>query len=127
MGPSTRWRWWRGSTENANLTRGLLVGLREHGLETTGRSCACWTAPRRRAVLDVFDHPGIARCQQHKIRNVRDRLPQRLGGPVERRMRSAYHAASALDAHAQLEMLAGKLDKTHPGAAPACARDWPRR
>jgi putative transposase len=59
----------------------------------------------------------LARCQQHKIRNVRDKLPQRLGGPVERRMRTAYHAASALDAQAQLEALARELDKTHPGAA----------
>jgi transposase-like protein len=71
----------------------------------------------RRAVLDVFDHPVIARCQQHKIRNVRDKLPERLGGPVEHRMRTAYHAASALDAEAQLLTLARELDKTHPGAA----------
>ena len=71
----------------------------------------------RRAVLDVFDHPVLARCQQHKIRNVRDKLPQRLGGPVEQRMRTAYHAASALDAEAQLATLARELDKTHPGAA----------
>jgi hypothetical protein len=70
-----------------------------------------------RAILDVFDHPVIARCQQHKIRNVRDKLPQRLGGPVEHRMRTAYHAASALDAEAQLLTLARELDKTHPGAA----------
>jgi putative transposase len=71
----------------------------------------------RRALLDVFDHPVLARCQQHKLRNIRDRLPQRLGGPVERRMRTAYHAPSALDAQAQLEALARELDKTHPGAA----------
>jgi putative transposase len=44
----------------------------------------------RRAILDVFDHPVIARCQQHKIRNVRDKLPERLGGPVEHRMRTAW-------------------------------------
>ena len=50
----------------------------------------------------MFDHPVIARGQQHKIRNVRDKLPQRLGGPVEHRMRTAYHAPSALDAEAQL-------------------------
>jgi putative transposase len=67
--------------------------------------------------LDVFDHPVLARCQQHKIRNVRDKLPQRLGGPVEHRMRTAYRAASALDAEAQLSTLARELDKTHPGAA----------
>ena len=108
-----------GSTENATLARELLVGLRERGLDTS-RPVLCvidGAKALRRAITDVFDHPVIARCQQHKIRNVRDRLPQRLGGPVERRMRSAYHARSALDAQAQLEALARELDKTHPGAA----------
>jgi transposase-like protein len=52
-----------------------------------------------------------------QLRNVRDKLPQRLGGPVEHRMRTAYRAASALDAEAQLSTLARELDKTHPGAA----------
>jgi putative transposase len=108
-----------GATENATLARELLVGLRERGLDVT-RSILCvidGAKALRRAILDVFDHPVIARCQQHKIRNVRDRLPERLQGVVERRMRTAWHAASALDAQAQLEALAGELDKTHPGAA----------
>ena len=108
-----------GSTENATLARELLVGLRERGLDVTRPILCVVDGARalRRAITDVFDHPVIARCQQHKIRNVRDRLPQRLGGPVERRMRAAYHARSALDAQAQLEALAHELDKTHPGAA----------
>jgi putative transposase len=108
-----------GSTENATLARELLVGLRERGLDVT-RPILCvldGAKALRRAVLDVFDHPVLARCQQHKIRNVRDKLPQRLGGPVEQRMRTAYRAASALDAEAQLSTLARELDKTHPGAA----------
>jgi putative transposase len=108
-----------GSTENATLARELLVGLRERGLEVT-RPILCvidGAKALRRALLDVFDHPVIARCQQHKIRNVRDKLPERLGGPVEHRMPTAYHAASALDAEAQLQALARELDKTHPGAA----------
>ena len=108
-----------GSTENATLARELLVGLRERGLDTT-RPILCvidGAKALRRAITDVFDHPVIARCQQHKIRNVRDKLPERLGGPVEHRMRTAYHAASALDAEAQLQALAQELDKTHPGAA----------
>jgi len=108
-----------GSTENATLARELLVGLRERGLDVTRPILCVVDGARalRRAITDVFDHPVIARCQQHKLRNVRDRLPQRLGGPVERRMRAAYHARSALDAQAQLEALARELDKTHPGAA----------
>jgi putative transposase len=112
-----------GSTENATLARELLVGLRERGLDVT-RPILCvldGAKALRRAVLDVFDRPVLARCQQHKIRNVRDKLPQRLGGPVERRMRAAYHAASALDAEAQLLTLARELDKTHPGAAASLA------
>ena len=108
-----------GATENATLARELLVGLRERGLDTARPILVVIDGAKalRRAVLDVFDHPVIARCQQHKLRNVRDKLPQRLGGPVERRMRAAYHAASALDAQAQLQALAHELDKTHPGAA----------
>src|SRR5512132_2865825 len=108
-----------GATENATLARELLVGLRERGLDVT-RPILCvldGAKALRRAVLDVFDHPVLARCQQHKIRNVRDHLPERLGGPVEQRMRTAYRAASALDAEAQLSTLARELDKTHPGAA----------
>jgi putative transposase len=80
----------------------------------------------RRAILDVFDHPVIGRCQLHKLSNVRDKLPQRLGGPVEHRMRPAYRAASALDAEAQLSTLARELDKTHPGAAASLREAWPR-
>jgi putative transposase len=108
-----------GSTENTTLARELLTGLRDRGLDTTKPILVVIDGAKalRRAITDVFDHPVIARCQQHKIRNVRDRLPQRLQGPVERRMRAAWHAASALEGQAQLEALARELDKTHPGAA----------
>jgi nitroreductase len=71
----------------------------------------------RRAVVDVFDHPVIQRCQLHKTRNVQDRLPQKLRSVVAKRMRAAYHADTALAAQAQLESLAGELNRTHPGAA----------
>jgi putative transposase len=71
----------------------------------------------RRAVPDVLDHPVIQRCQLHKIRNVKDHLPQRLRSSVGHRMTDAYHAGSALDAEAALLALAKELDRTHPGAA----------
>jgi len=108
-----------GSTENATLVTALLVGLRERGLDVTRPILAVLDGSKalRRAVLDVFDAPVIQRCQQHKIRNVKDRLPGRLRTTVERRMRAAYQAESALVAEAELGELAGELDKTHPGAA----------
>jgi transposase-like protein len=108
-----------GSTENATLVTELIVGLRERGLDVTKPILAVLDGSKalRRAVLDVFDHPVLARCQLHKIRNVKDHVPQRMRPAVEARMRAAYHAGSALEAEAQLTALARELDKTHPGAA----------
>jgi transposase-like protein len=108
-----------GSTENATLVTELIVGLRERGLDVTRPILAVLDGSKalRRAVLDVFDRPVIARCQLHKIRNVQDKLPQKLRSVVAARMRRAYHADSALAAEAELSALAAELDRTHPGAA----------
>jgi len=108
-----------GSTENTTLVRGLLVGLRDRGLDLTKPILAVLDGAKAlsAAVREVFDHPVIGRCQLHKIRNVQDHLPEKLRSLVGKRMRQAYHADSALTAQALLEALAAELDKTHPGAA----------
>lgn len=116
-----------GSTENATLVTELIVGLRERGLDVTRPVLAVLDGSKalRRAVLDVFDAPVLARCQLHKIRNVRDRLPQRLRPTVERKIRDAYHADSALQAEALLSALARELDRTHPSAAASLREGLP--
>jgi transposase-like protein len=108
-----------GNTENTTVVTDLLVGLRERGLDVTRPILVVIDGAKalRAAVTRVFDHPVIARCQLHKLRNVTDRLPDRLASTVAKRMRQAYRADSALAAQAQLEALAKELDKTHPGAA----------
>ncbi len=108
-----------GSTENTTVVTDLLTGLRERGLDTTRPIFVGIDGGKalRAAVLRVFDHPVIGRCQLHKIRNVADKLPDHLASTVTKRMRAAYHADSALLAEAQLEALARELDRTHPGAA----------
>ena len=72
-----------GSTENTTLVRGLLVGLRERGLDVTKPILAVLDGAKAlaAAVKEVFDHPVIARCQLHKLRNVRDHLPEKMRGP----------------------------------------------
>ena len=95
------------------------MGLRERGLDVTRPILVVLDGSKalRRAVLDVFDRPVLGRCQLHKIRNVQDRLPDKLRAVVATRMRRAYHADSALSAEAELCALAAELDRTHPGAA----------
>src|SRR4051795_983576 len=108
-----------GSTENTTLVRGLLVDLRDRGLDVARPVLAVLDGSKALAagIREVFDHPVTQRCQLHKIRNVKNRLPDKLREVVASRMRAAYRAESALQAQAQLEALAGELDKTHPGAA----------
>jgi transposase-like protein len=108
-----------GSTENATLITDLLVDLRERGLDVSQPILAVLDGSKAlaAAVRRVLDHPVIQRCQPHKIRNVTDKLPERMRSTVERKMREAYHADSALDAEARLLALARELDKTNPGAA----------
>jgi putative transposase len=113
-----------GSTENATLARELLVGLRERGLDTT-RPILCvidGAKALRRALLDVFDHPVLARCQQHKLRNVGDKLPERLRGPVEHRMRTAYHAPSPWTPKRSCSRWPASSTRPIPARPPACAR-----
>ena len=54
-----------GSTENATLVTGLLVGLRERGLDVTRPMLVGLDGSKalRKAVVDVLDHPVIQRCQ----------------------------------------------------------------
>ena len=108
-----------GSTENATLVTELLVGLRDRGLDVTRPMFVGLDGSKalRKAVVDVLDRPVIQHCQLHKIRNVKDHLPQRLRSSVGRKMTDAYHAGSALEAEAALLALAKELDRTHPGAA----------
>jgi transposase-like protein len=108
-----------GSTENATLVTDLLVDLRGRGLDVTRPMLVGLDGSKalRKAVIDVLDRPVIQRCQVHKIRNVKDHLPQRLRSSVGRRMTDAYHASSALEAEAALLALATDLDRTHPRAA----------
>ena len=108
-----------GSTENAAVVTDLITGLRERGLDTTRPILAVLDGAKAlsKAVKDVFGKPVIHRCQEHKIRNVKDKLPEKLRSVTEKRMRQAYHAETALKAEAELTELASELGKTHPGAA----------
>jgi len=108
-----------GDTENATVVKDLLADLRDRGLDVTQPILCVLDGAKAlvTATKAVFDHPVVARCQLHKIRNVESKLPKDLASTVGRKMRAAYHDPDALAAEATLEALARSLDKAHPGAA----------
>jgi len=108
-----------GDTENATVVKRLIVELRDRGLDVT-RPILCvldGAKALRSAVEAVFDHPVIARCQLHKIRNQQRHLPKDVFAVVEKRMRAAYLNVDALAGQGDLEALARELEHQHPGAA----------
>jgi transposase-like protein len=110
---------WEGSTENAAVATALLAGLAERGLDTShGVLCVLDGAKAlRKAVRDVLGDVPVQRCVRHKERNVLDHLPERDRPAVKRRLRRAWAETDRLRALDQLRLLAGELDRTHPGAA----------
>ena len=108
-----------GDTENSTLVTGLLVGLRDRGLCVTKPILCVLDGAKAlsAAVKAVFDHPVIARCQLHKIRNVKRYLPDKVARLVEKRMRAAYRNPDPLAGQGDLEALARELEHAHPGAA----------
>lgn len=111
---------WDGSTENSTVATTLLANLVERGLDVEqGVLCVLDGAKAlRKAVRDVLGvHTPVQRCVRHKERNVLEHLPERDRPTVKRRLRAAW----ALDDHAaaleRLQVLAGELDRSHPGAA----------
>ena len=118
-----------GSTENATLVTGLLVDLRERGLDVTRPMLVCLDGSKalRKAVLDVLERPVIQRCQLHKVRNVKDHLPQRLRSTVGRKMTDAYHAGSAWRPRPRCWPWPPNSTAPTPGRRPACVRASMRR
>ena len=69
----------------APLVKGLLAGLRNRGLDVTKATLFVIDGSKALppAIKAVFDHPVIARCQEHKIRNVKGYLPEAARAVVE--------------------------------------------
>jgi len=111
---------WEGSTENSTVATALLADLVERGLDMAqGVLCVIdGSKALRKAIRDVFgEHAPVQRCVRHKERNVLGHLPERDRALVRRRLRAAWsetHHDRALD---RLELLAGELARSHPGAA----------
>jgi transposase-like protein len=108
-----------GDTENAVLVKDLLASLRERGLDTERPTLFVLDGAKalHAGVKAVFGKALIQRCQLHKIRNVRDKLPDHVGAKVEAEIRAAYRNPDPKAAEAILTELARRLDKSHPGAA----------
>jgi transposase-like protein len=111
---------WDGSTENKTVTSELLSNLVHRGLDVEQGVLVVIDGSKalRAAVSDVLGtRTPVQRCQIHKQRNVLDHLAERDRDQVKRRLRRAWAETDHDRALAQLQTLAGELERSHPGAA----------
>lgn len=110
---------WDGSTENKRVCVELLADLVDRGLDCDQGVLVVLDGGKalRAAVDAVFGCVPVQRCVRHKERNVLDHLPDRDRGRVKRRLRAAWKLQVHQAAHDRLQVLAGELDHSHPGAA----------
>ena len=110
---------WEGSTENATVATALLSDLVERGLDPEQGMLFVVDGAKalRKAVRSVFGEVPVQRCVRHKERNVLEHLPERDRPPVKTRLRRAWAEPEHTRALDQLRLLAGELERSHPGAA----------
>lgn len=115
-----------GSTENSTVATALLNGLIERGLNIAHRTLFVIDGGKgiRKAIANIFGAAAIVqRCQVHKMRNVRDYLPEARHAHVMRQMRQAYASSSPKLARKQLLQLASWLEANGDDGAAASLRE----
>jgi len=117
---------WSGSTENAVLTTALLQNLLERGLRVDAPMLFVIDGGKgiRKALHDVFgDRAVVQRCRVHKLRNVREHLPEERRAYVARQMHDAYKSKNASTAKKKLQQLAAWLEANGEQSAAASLRE----
>lgn len=117
---------WVGSTENATVCTALLQDLVARGLRLDERILCVIDGGKglRKALADVLgDRAVVQRCQVHKLRNVRDHLPETRRPYVARQMRDAYRSTTATTARRRLQQLVSWLESNGEDGAAASLRE----
>jgi len=111
----------RESTESwACLMRDLRTrGLGEPRLVCGDGALGLWAALR-----DVFPHAAEQRCCRHKIANVLDAMPKRVGPRAKGMLHEIMEASTRAEARSALEAFRAEWEAKYPKALVKLDRDW---
>jgi putative transposase len=111
---------WEGSTENKTVCQSLLNNLVQRGLDPERPILAVIDGGKaiRTALKATFGgRVLIARCRQHKRKNVLDHLPEEQRTFISRKLDKAWRQTDPERAEQELRALGRQLQADHPGAA----------
>lgn len=108
--------------ESEESWREVLHDLKARGLRTPQLAIADGAGGFWNALAAIFPQAKQQRCWLHKMRNVLDKVPEKLKPDVHRALREICTSSTRAEAVTQIESLACSLSKNYPKAA-ACLRD----
>lgn len=108
--------------ESEESWREVLHDLKARGLRTPQLAIADGAGGFWNALAAIFPQAKQQRCWLHKMRNVLDKVPEKLKPDVHRALREIWTSSTRAEAVTQIESLACSLSKNYPKAA-ACLRD----
>jgi len=111
---------WDGATENAALCQSLLANLQSRGLRTDRSLLVVLdgSTALHKAVRQMWGEAAlIQRCHVHKMRNVRDHLPEDQRAAAQAILTRAYGSTEVAKARRLLHDLARRLEDAYPSAA----------
>jgi putative transposase len=102
--------------------REILHDLKERGLPSPQLAVADGANGFWSALSQEYPQSAQQRCWLHKIRNILDKVPEKLKREIHRKLREICHANTRAEATSKIDALALSLSKDYPKAA-ACVRD----
>lgn len=109
-----------GTTESEGVCRSLLQNLVERGLAVERARLFVIDGGKgiRKGLRATFGHWAlIQRCQEHKLRNVLEHLPESKREWLRAAMRRGWEADTVEKARSRMKGLASQLRVEHPGAS----------
>jgi putative transposase len=106
--------------------REVLHDLKERGLRAPQLAVADGANGFWAALSAEYPETKQQRCLLHKLRNVLDKVPEKLKPEVHEKLREIYNASTRAQATKLIESLAASLQRDYPKAA-LCVRDDPER
>jgi putative transposase len=109
-----------GTTENKTVCTKLLNNLEERGFDPSAGVLFVIDGGKAiyHAIKDKWGEVSlVARCREHKRRNVLDLMPKSDHPWVNRELNRAWKIPDAKEAEQALRNLAAKIERTHPDAA----------
>jgi putative transposase len=102
--------------------KAILHDLKARGLQAPRLAVADGANGFWAALSAEYPETAEQRCWLHKVRNVLDKVPEKMEREVRRELREIYESSTRAQAMSKLDSLALSLSKDYPKAA-ACVRD----